>query len=154
MGKLRTEPKVKPFLDDQEYREYLELLRDAKQASNDNFVYYDLESGEKPRKVRKALLHVAEKEGISLRIRRERGTNSLGLSFREKGKSSTRMSAEESRQRILKALGDAKEPQQKSQIISATGISPSTWNIRIKELMEAGKVKRMGDRRDTKYLLK
>ena len=154
MGKLRKEPKVKPLLSDDAYRDVLNILKDAMGAAKDNYIYYDLEPSEKPSKVRKAFLYVAEKENLPVAIRRERGSNSLCLSFKDPAKAlPARMSAEESRQRILKALSTANGPLQKSEIINTTGISPSTWNIRIKELMDKGRVVRTGDRRDTKYSL-
>jgi hypothetical protein len=154
MGKLRKEPKAKPFLSETEYQHYSNLLHDAKNAAVDNNVYYDLEDGEKPSRARKAFLFVAERENISVTIRRERNSGSLVFNFSGSAKSSSsRMSAEESRRRIISALANSKKPLQKAEVISSTGISPSTWNIRIKELIKDGQVKRTGDRRDTKYSL-
>lgn len=154
MGKLRKEPKTKPFLNESEFQRYSALLNEAKNAATDNHVYYDLEKDEKPSKVRKAFLFVAEKESLPVTIRRERNSGSLVFNFSGGAKSTTtRMSAEESRRRIIQALTTAKKPLQKAEVISSTGISPSTWNIRIKELIRDGKVKRTGDRRDTKYSL-
>lgn len=154
MGTLRKEPKAKPFLDENEYQHYSEILNEAKNAAVDNHVYYDLEDTEKPSRVRKAFLFVAEKENIAVTIRRERNTGSLVFNFSGSPKNPTsRMSAEESRRRIINALSNADKPLQKAEVISTTGISPSTWNIRIKELIKDGQVKRTGDRRDTKYSL-
>lgn len=154
MGKLRKEPKTKPFLNDAEYEHYSGILNEAKNAAVDNHVYYDLESGEKPSRVRKAFMFVAEKENVAVNIRRERNSGSLVFNFSGSSKNTTsRMSAEESRKRIINALSNAKKPLQKAEVISTTGISPSTWNIRIKELIADGKVRRTGDRRDTKYSL-
>ena len=154
MGRLRKEPKRKPFLSEDEYREYYGVLTDAKNAATDNHVYFDLEESENANKVRKAFLHVAEKEAIPVVIRRERGSQSLSFAFKESGKTTpSRMSAQECQNRILNALSSSEQPLQKSEIINSTGISPSTWNIRIKELMDNGKVMRKGDRRDTKYSL-
>jgi len=153
MGKLRKEPKTKPFLNESEYQHYSAILNEAKNAATDNHVYYDLEKDEKPSKVRKAFLFVAEKESVPVTIRRERNSGSLVFNFSGSAKTTTRMSAEESRRRIIQALSTAKKPLQKAEVISSTGISPSTWNIRIKELIRDGKVRRTGDRRDTKYSL-
>ncbi len=154
MGRLRTEPKVRPFLSDAEYSSYLGILNDAKKASGDNHVYWDLDNSENANHIRKAFIHIAEKENIPVVIRRERGKRSLSFSFKEGTKPvSARMSAAECQSRIMSALRQAKRPLQKAEIINATGISPSTWNIRIKELMGEGKVLRQGDRRDTKYRL-
>jgi hypothetical protein len=154
MGKLRAEPKVKPFLSEEQYQHYFNKLKEAQNASNENNVYWDLDKNENPNHARKAFLHVAEKENIPVRIRRERGSKSLAFSFKSEGRpTGTRMSSDESRMLILKALGDAKKPMQKSEIIDVTGISPSTWNVRIRELMRDKKVSREGERRDTKYTL-
>jgi len=154
MGKLRTEPKVKPFLSEAEYHHFLSILKKAKDAAGEHNVFYDLEPSEKPNKVRKAFAYVAEKEDIQVDIRRQRGKQSLTLNFKDKNKNAaTRMSAEECRRRIISVLGKSKRPMQKAEIIRDTGISPSTWNLRVKELITEGKVKRTGERRDTKYSL-
>ena len=156
MGKLRKEPKVKPFLSEKEYENYLDLLQEAQVAANDNHIYYDLEDGESGNRVRKALLYVAEKEGIEVAVARKRGEETLRLDFRsgDKAGGGSRISAEESRRRILQVLGEASEPLAKSDIISKAKISSSTWNIRVKELLAQGSVVRDGDRRDTRYTLK
>lgn len=154
MGKLRKEPKEKPFLSEKEYKDFRENLMEAKKAANHNHVYWDLDPNENGNHSRKAFLHVAEKESIPVTIRRVRGTHSLAFTFKDASKSSsTRMSAEECRERIMNVLRKAKKPLQKSEIISVAGVSSSTWNIRIKELIKAGKVQRQGDRRDTKYFI-
>lgn len=154
MGKLRKEPREKPFLSDKEYQEYRGILKEARDAASENHVYWDMDRNENANRVRKAFLYIAEKESISVKIRRVRGSQSLVFSFKEGEKTTpTRMSAVESRKRIVSALAASGKPLQKSEIINVTGISSSTWNIRIKELMGEGKVIRQGDRRDTKYSL-
>ena len=55
MGKLRIEPKVKPPVTKEEYDYYKKLLAEARSASDSSNVYYDLDEGEQPRKVRRAL---------------------------------------------------------------------------------------------------
>jgi len=153
MGKLRTEPKAKRLLSDEEYSSFLEILEEARNASRDHFIYWDLEENESASRIRKAFMHIAESEGIPVFVRRERGSNSLAIRFRDNSRASTRMSAAECQKRIMSALQKAERPLQKGEIIRATGISPSTWNIRIKELMHEGKVVRQGERRDTTYQL-
>lgn len=154
MGKLRKELKKKEFLSGPEYHEILSVLQHAQRAAEDHHVFWDLEEGEKIRQVKKSFLYVAQKENIEITIRQVRGTHSLSLSFK-KGKNGphVRMSAAESRRRILKCLENDQRALKKNQIITQTGISASTWNIRIKELLIAGKVIRHGDRRDTTYTL-
>jgi len=154
MGNLRAEPKAKPFLSEEEYNEYYDILRDAQKAANENHVYWDLDNAENANHIRKAFMMIANQEGIPVTIRRERGSQSLSFSFKENGKAAPmRMSAADSQKRILDILSAESRPLQKSEIITATGISPSTWNIRIKELLVDGKVVRQGDRRDTRYCL-
>ena len=154
MGTLRTEPKAKSFLSEREYSSFLDILKNAKRAANEHHVYWDLDGSDNASRTRKAFIHIAEKENIPVVVRRERGKRTLSFSFKEGLKqSSARMSAGECQNRIMGALQQAKRPLQKAEIINATGISPSTWNIRIKELMGDGKVLRQGDRRDTKYRL-
>jgi hypothetical protein len=154
MGKLRFEPKVKPPVDREEYQTYKDILLKALPAAGDNNVYYDLEKGEKLIKVRKALQYIAEREGIDLSVRAKRGENTLSLKFGAPAKSGTgRISAKDSRNRIVSVLSGAKTPMQKSDIIAAAGVSPSTWNLRIKELLDDRTVKRHGTGRQTAYSL-
>ena len=152
MGKLRTEPKQKSFLTQQEYDELLSVLVDAQKACEENHIFYDLDENEKPSQVKKAFMYVARKGGIDLAIRQIRGARSLVFRFKKnRAPAPTRMSANECRSRILKCLQNSKVPLKKNQIIKETGVSPSTWNIRIKELLKEGLVARHGDRRDTTY---
>lgn len=157
MGKLRTEPKHKSFLTQEQFEEYAHILKEAQNAADDNHVFWDLEPGEKASKIRKAFVYVAEKQGINVTIRQVRGKDSLAFYFRKGGAAAPgagRMSAQESKNRILKCLKSARKPLKKNQIIKETGISPSTWNIRIKELLEDNEVARQGNRRDTTYTIK
>jgi hypothetical protein len=61
------------------------------------------------------------------------------------------MTADESRKRILDVLKSSSNPLQKADIVKAAGISTSTWNLRIKELISSKKVKRLGTGRETRY---
>ena len=154
MGILRVEPKKKPLVSDREYREFASVLHKARTAADEHHVFYDMEAGENANLVRKAFVHIATSEGIPVTIRRVRGKRSLSFNFRNGNKGrSTRMSATESRKLIINALSGSDSALQKSQILQLTGISPSSWNVRIRELVQEGKVIRHGDRRDTRYSL-
>ncbi|CAM2006751.1 hypothetical protein [Acanthopleuribacter pedis] len=154
MGTLRKEPKYKSFLKQGEYDHYLSTLREAQMAADDNNVFFDLDASEKASQVKKAFLYVAEKEGVDVSIRQVRGANSIAFQFKKgKGAGGTRMSADESKERIVKCLANAEGPLKKNQIIRQTGISSSTWNIRIRELLDEKTVARRGERRDTTYTL-
>ncbi len=155
MGKLRLEPKVKPPVTEEQYTYYRGVLEEAASAAPGNNVFYDLDPGENPRKVRRALLYVAEREGISLKARSARGARSLVLKFDGGRPQATggRMSAAEARRRIVSALSAAEKPMKKSDILDKTGISPATWNLRINELLSDGSVKRIGVGRQTAYTL-
>ena len=152
MGKLRLEPKKGLFIDQRQYDDILSSLLDARRAAEENEVYWDLDEVENPGKIRKEFMYVAEQEGLALSVRRVRNSRSLALKF-EAGEDSDRgrMPAEESKKRILTALVTAERPLRKSEIVKYTRISPSTWNIRIKELLQEGSVKKKGVRRDTVY---
>lgn len=153
MGKLRTEPKVKT-LDPERYKELAELLQEAQDNSHDNNVFYDLEDNETSAQVKKDLSHVAEKEGIGLKIRHPRKSRSLQLLFNETAaKAKQRLSADDAKELILGVLSRATEPLKKSQILAETGVSTSSWNMRIRELIEDNRVSRQGNRRDTVYTL-
>jgi hypothetical protein len=157
MGKLRLEPKTKPPVSDAQYDYYAGVLRDAQDAYVGNNVFYDLDEGESPRKVRKAMLYVGEKEGLDVRVRSARGAKSLVLKF-ESVKAApaggTRASASDARKRILNVLSASPVPLQKSVVVGRAGISTATWNLRIKELMEDGTVQKVGLGRQTAYSLK
>ena len=152
MGSLRTVPKHKSFLTQEEYNQLVTVLKEAQKVSSDHHVYWDMEKNEKPSNVKKAFNYVARKEGLDVVIRQVRGSRSLAFQFKKNRASNpARMSASESRSRILKCLNGAGRPLKKNQIIKETGVSASTWNIRIKELLNEGLVQRQGDRRDTTY---
>ena len=151
MGKLRFIPKKKAALSKEKYEEYASILNEARGASEENEVYWDLSANEKGSQVRKDFNYVAQKEGIPVVIRQLRKAKSLAFKFTGGGKDRTRISAEESKRRILTSLVAANKPLRKSEIVKFAGISPSTWNLRIKELLEDGSVKREGDRRDSTY---
>jgi hypothetical protein len=161
MGKLRIEPKVKPPVTKEEYEYYKKLLSEARSASDSNNVFYDLDDGENPRKVRRALQYVAEAEGLGLSVRANRKDNNLALRFSDGSRGSAsrgsvggRISAAESKERILDTLRSSKNPLKKAEIVSASGVSPSSWNLRIKELLEEKLVQRHGSGRETTYTLK
>ena len=156
MGVLRFEPKYPDFLSKARFHEYLGHLETAKKASKDHRVYWDLEENENLRDVIKSFVIVARVAGIGVSIRRVRGLRSLIFTFAGPGEAQpagSRMSANESRRRILDCLAQAGEPLKKNQILKQTGISPSTWNLRIKEMIREGKVARTGVRRESTYTL-
>ena len=156
MGKLRLEPREKQ-MSPEEYQRTKSILDEARSAVAESRVYYDLDEGENARKVRKTFQNVAEKEGIGLRIRRQRGTNTLELIFDSAAGDSReapkRLTAEEGRQRILEVLSAASEPMRRSEVVEKAGISTGTWSLRIKELMKQGKVVKHGSMRDSAYSL-
>ena len=153
MGKLRKEPKVKT-LDTQKYKEILGILKQAQSLSEDSHVFWDLDKGEDAAQVRKDFQYVAQKEDVPLKIRRLRKKATLQLLFNntESVQRRKRISAEEARERILRTLSQAREPMKKSDILHATGISNSTWNLRIKELLDNNEVKKEGDKANTVYM--
>ena len=153
MGKLRFEPKTKPLVSKEEYQTYKENLLKAQAGSLKNYVYWDLDSNENPSKARKIFLHIADKEGLNMVARADRKNNFLCLTFNKAAKASpNRLTAEDSRNRILEVLRSTNHPLKKAEIIQEAGISTSTWNLRIKELLASENIKREGTGRDTKYL--
>lgn len=158
MGRLRIESREKPLLTDAEYENYYRIINEARNAAENNHIFWDLDPGEKAAAVRRAFLFVAENENIALTVRKVRGSASLFLSFGEKARGSRkrvsgRMSAETCRELILETLSNHNGPLQKGDILKATGISASSWNLRIRELLASGEVVKEGDRRDTRYEL-
>jgi hypothetical protein len=156
MGKLRIEPKIKPILDEDEFKFYKTVLHDAKRKAQDNNLFWDLDQGEDIRQAKKAFAWVAEKEGISLTVRAKRGSQTLTLNFKETSgqkKQGKRISAEECVRRITVALRNSDTPLNKSQIVSAAAISSSTWNVRVKEMLANRKIAKKGSGRQTTYYL-
>lgn len=151
MGKLRTEPKVKTVNTDR-YREIAEVLREGTKFAMDSHVYWDLDEDEDMAKAKKDFLYVANREGIGLKVRQPRNSKSLQLTFTEP-EVKTRLSAMDAKERILGVLSHAKGTMKKGEILASTGISTSSWNMRIRELIAEKKVIRDGNRRDTVYRL-
>ncbi|MDJ0835095.1 MAG: hypothetical protein QNK37_01180 [Acidobacteriota bacterium] len=153
MGKLRLEPK-KQSMDADRYAKLRKTLQSARSAAADARVFWDLDEGENINEVRRDFQEVAEKEKIALVIRRPRGKKCLEFKF-EKDAVVTpkRIPATESQNRIVNILEEAGEPLRKGDIVSRAGISSSTWNARIKELLKTGKVIREGTLRDSTYRL-
>ncbi len=149
MGTLRLEPKTKP-MDPELYSELRAILLEAERASTDSRTYWDLDEEEIPKQVRRDFLHVAEREHISLTVRRS--GSSLELRFAAPQETGPRrISAAEARQRILDALTANGGPLKKSEILDRTGVPGSTWNLRIKELIGDGSVTAQGERRGRQY---
>ena len=158
MGRLRIEPKKKPPVNREEYSLYRRLLAEARGVSDGNNIYYDLEKGEKPRKVRGAILYVAALEGIDVVVRVNRKQNNLSLDFRgTTGKadgppaSAERIPPAKARDRIVKALKGSKRPRSKGEILAESRVSPTIWNLRVNELLHEGKICRHGRGPNTSY---
>ena len=151
MPKLRLEPKIKAPITETEYGQYKDLLQKAKTNAGDHHVFVDLEKGENSTYVRKAINFVAGKEGISLRLTLRRGQNTFSLRFGKSDRSPVRRSARAARDLIIDALKKAGTQLQRSEILKHTGLSAGTWNIRIRELLRDGLVKKEGKGRDTSY---
>jgi len=151
MGNLRLVAKTQT-MDPDKYDELAAIIRQARAAARDSRVYWDLDENEDGNKSRKDFLFVAEREKIALKIRRKRGASSLELRFDIQPEvSPKRISAEDSRQRILDVLDSSDAPMKKTDIVNLAGISPSTWNLRIKELLKDGRVTRDGAKRTILY---
>jgi predicted transcriptional regulator len=149
MGKMRIEPKVKQF-DPALYEEIKQTLLTARDAAQDADIFWDLDKGEDANATKKNFQYVAEQESISLTIRRQRGKNSLTLKFADSERRG-RIPASEARDRIVSVLKENGGPMKKGEILANTRLSQATWNLRIRELIDSGKVKRRGNRRDTTY---
>lgn len=158
MPKIRLEPKHKAPIGEKEYEELKGLLQEARSKADEHKVFLDLEKNEKPGPLRKGLTYVAEKEGIAVGLRYSKKSQSMQLLFREAAKSGSgagvRISAEEAKERIVGTLKSAGKALSKSEIVEKAGISPSSWNLRIKELLQSKLVSKEGKGRETKYRIK
>ena len=138
------------------YSELKSVLREARNAGVQHRIYYDLTPGESKPRIKKDLAYVADQEGINVKIRSLRGTDTLEFLFDQpvsKTSSQPRFDAAGYRQTVLDILGSAEKPLKKGEILSRADLSGSTWNLRIKELIESGEVVREGERRDATYSL-
>lgn len=154
MGKLRIEP-IKKRMEPETYQHYLSILKEAQDQAVDSHLFYDLDENEKPNIVKKDMLVVAEKAGIPLKIRLLRADKSLRLTFGAAPQASPRrprLTADETREMILTYLRNANEPVKRKEIIDATGISLSSWNLQIRELLRKELVKRTGSKSETTYV--
>lgn len=152
MGKLRLEPKAKT-MDPKKYKEILRNLTDAREASQDSKIFWDLDKSEQSSEVRKEFLYVAGKEGLTVSIRQLRKSHSLALDFSGGKDERSRMSKDDYRKKVVKALTQADRPLKKSEVVDNAGISASTWNLRIQELLSACLVEKKGTRSETVYFL-
>ena len=155
MGKIRVEPKAKG-MNQQKYQELSTLLHEARKAAGENRVYYDLEPEEKGSATRQDLNYVARKEGINVRIRKLRKQHALELNFQDNGGrpgGNARIPAEDFKQRVLDTLESSGRPMKRGEILRETGLSASSWHVRIIELLKEGRVKKEGERRQAVYSL-
>jgi len=152
MGKLRLVSKAKT-MDPAKYRSILEILREARQAANDNKVYWDLDSDEQASQTRKDFLYVAGKEGININIRQLRKSKSLIFEFPASTVERSRMSGDVYKKKVLETLNAADGPMKKSDVIKQAGLSSTTWHFRIRELLADGEVIREGTRGEAIYSL-
>ena len=153
MGKLRLEAINKPPLSLVEYTKIHKVLLEAQEEAEDHNFFWDLDPGEVLNKQKQNFLYVAEKEKIPLSVRILRKQRSLALIIENIGKEKNRISANDSRKRILTALVTADKPLKKADIVKFAGISPSTWSLRIRELIDEGSVVREGNHGDAIYYM-
>lgn len=151
MGTLRTEPKIKS-MDEKLYQGYADILRQAQRVALDSHLFYDLEDDERQHIVVKNLLFVAAKEGIGLKVRQPRGQKTVQLFITEQVPR-TRIPGKNARQMILDTLHNAGKPLGKRDILSQTGISTSSWNTQIRDLLACRMVERNGELRKATYIL-
>ena len=141
--------KPKPLVNEKRYKEIADAFQAIASAESGSSFYWDLGRNEKSPTVKKQLLYVAEKEGITLEIKRMRGESSFKLRIISQRKAITK-SAANTKKLILKAL--AKGPLGKHGIEEAVGEIPN-FNNHVRALIAAGKITKEGDRRNTLYQL-
>ena len=147
MGAIRLEPK-EDQTSSEAYRKLEAAIVEAWGAIDEHRIFWDLDEDENPSRVRRDFLRVAADKGIPLIVRRVRGRRSLELGFEESGSRTLRRRASDTRESILEVLAEAETPLSRGEIVARSGISPSAWNKRIKEM-----VAKLGHRRDSTYRL-
>lgn len=151
MGQLRFEPKgVK--LAPLEYKRYWEALNEAANMAETHDIYWDAEDADCLRRDKSALQRVATQEGIELKIRRKRGTNTLILSIRRDNVRQP-LSKSEYEERILEVLKKEGRAMSRQEVINVGDLDDKPWMKRIKHLVNKGKVQKVGERINTRYSL-
>ncbi len=136
------------------YKDLLEVLTEAINLSARNRIYYDLCDDEDSIEAKKEFQYIAKMEGLPVYIRKIRGIHAFEFIYKAKDDPcNLRLSPEVYRNRILAVLKDAGKPLQKSEIIELGRLKEATWNLRIKELVESGYVRREGERRHATYMI-
>lgn len=141
------------FISEEEYERILGILRQARSVAADNDVFWDLEGHEDVNQVVKGFRYVAAREGIDVDIAPVEGKQSLTLFFRKPYVRKPRIDGEQYKAAILEVLSESGEKLTKSDILQRGELSPSAWYLRIRELVEEGKVVREGDRGQAVYYL-
>lgn len=103
-------------------------------------------------RIEKEILRLEGKDG------KAKGGKRKGGAARKEGKPSVsraeaKAKAAEAGEAILKALREAEGALSKSELLERTSIDPSVWNRTVKDLIDAGKVSKTGERRGTRYSL-
>ena len=152
MGAIRLEPKEEQT-SGETYRQLEAAIVEAWGAIDEHRIFWDLDDDENPARVTRGFQRVAEDKGIPLVVRRVRGRRCLELSFEDAGKAGGRVRSVDTRESILAVLAESETPLSRGEIVSRSGISPSAWNKRIKEMVSDGEVVKLGHRRDSTYRL-
>jgi len=153
--RFELKEKFKPPVSDSEYNYFKKILKEAQNRSDKHHIFWDCEKGEKKNEVRKKILYVAEKENLSLKVRSQRGKNSLRLNFsaNDTKRVVRRIPPEEARRQILETLARADSPLSRHEILLKTDVSAASWNLRVLELLGKKKIRKFGSGRGTRYKL-
>ena len=99
-----------------------------------------------------------EKEILRLEGKDGKAKGRKGPEAKKEGKPSrsradAKARAEEAGEAILSALREAEGALSKAELLERISIDPSVWNRAVKDLIDAGKVGKTGERRGTRYSL-
>lgn len=152
LGKLRLEAKVK-VVDMARYRDRKDLLLSSATKIESERVRYDLHKDEDAEEVQSQFMGIARREKVDVRIRRLAKDNSLELVFQSEPVPEPKITRDQFRQLVTRALKNAGRAMKRKEILKATGLSTANWTKGIKGLISEGYIRQTGERNSATYSL-
>jgi hypothetical protein len=146
--RFELKKKSKPPVSDVEYKDLKRLLHQAQKKAAKHHVFWDCDEDENKSDVKKKLQYVARQERIPLTIQSLSKRNALRLTFSVGQKP---LGADQAREQVLDALRKSDVPLSRKEVLELTEVTPTSWSLSIKKLLEEGLVRRVGTKPQTKY---
>jgi hypothetical protein len=141
--------------DAREQRQFSKQLDRARELSRnvpDHHIEWIADPGENLKHAKSMFEKVAKRKGLVLHLKRLRGRRGFRMVIHEP-EDLAPLDVSAYHNKIMEVLNRAAEPLSRSRIVEEGNLDDVHWNIRIKELVNAGKVIKSGNRRSTVYYL-